>query len=247
MQEIHHETIYRTEATHWWYRVRRQMVHDIISKYFKEKHSLKILDTGCGTGGLLHELTQYSDVQGIDFSEKAVNFCKERGFNNVTVGDITNISYTENSFDIVLALDVIEHISNDNKALSEIHRVLKPGGKAIIFVPTFMFLWGITDELSQHFRRYTLPELKMKATAQGLITVRGSYFNSLLFIPIAVLRILVRMFRIKIRSENELGSKFTDKLLYSIFNIESKILRYINFPFGVSAMLICTKESNGVK
>lgn len=242
MRDRHHETIYNTEMSHFWYKVRRKMVHDLINKYFQKRVDLKILDVGCGTGALLGELSKYGDVRGLDFSPLAISFCKERGLNNVDQGDATNIKYQDDTFDLVLALDILEHIPDDKKALFEIHRVLKPGGIAIIFVPTFMFLWGVTDELSQHQRRYTVPELKEKTTNVRFSILRASYFNTLLFIPIAILRIFVRILKIKIKSENELGSPKINQVLYYIFDFERKLLRFINFPFGVSALIVCEKK-----
>jgi hypothetical protein len=105
-----------------------------------------------------------------------------------------------------------------------------------------MFLWGITDERSQHFRRYTKKELTAKTQSAGLQTVRASYFNTLLFLPIAALRLFVRIFRIRINSENELGSPFINKILFQIFDFERVMLKYTNFPFGVSAMVVCRKK-----
>ena len=93
-------------------------------------------------GHLLKELETLGICYGIDISHKAVDFCRKRGIDNVQVADITNIPYPDNTFDAVIALDVIEHIKNDEEALREIYRVLRPQGMAIITVPAFMFLWG---------------------------------------------------------------------------------------------------------
>lgn len=242
MQNRHHETIYKTEISHFWYKVRRNLTHDLIRKYFPKRNDLNVLDVGCGTGAVLRELNQYGKVQGLDFSQTAVFFCKERGLVNVEVGSATDIRYEKNTFDLVLVLDILEHIEDDKKAISEIYRVLKPEGIAIIFVPTFMFLWGVTDELSQHFRRYTIKELKNKTRESGFKVIKASYFNTFLFLPIAILRIIVRIFNIKIKSENELGTPRTNKILYKIFNLERKFLSFMNFPFGVSGLIVCQKK-----
>jgi ubiquinone/menaquinone biosynthesis C-methylase UbiE len=218
------------------------MIHDLVARYFPQRTDLHILDVGCGTGAILKELGQYGTITGVDFSETAVAFCKTRGIANVEQGSATDIQRADNTFDLVLALDILEHIENDTKAIAEIQRVLKPNGIAIIFVPTFMFLWGVTDELSHHFRRYTKKELIEKTSVAGLQTIRASYFNTILFFPIALLRLFVRIFKIKIKSENELGSPFINKILYTIFNFERKLLKYTNFPFGVSALIVCQKK-----
>ena len=218
------------------------MVKNIISKYFPNRSDLNIIDLGCGTGLLMKELQKYGTVQGIDISARAISFCKDRNIQNVSIGNITNLNLPTNSFDVVLALDVLEHIEDDCRAIEQIKKIVKPKGIVIIFVPTFMFLWGITDINSMHYRRYRLSDLKKKLRDKDLIIQRSSYFNTFLFLPIAVFRLIVRFLKIKITSENKIGNPFVDSILYTIFLTESKILRFVSFPFGVSGMVICSKK-----
>lgn len=234
--------------SHWWYKVRRKMILDMVRAHFPGRHDLKILDVGCGTGGLMNELVSFGEITGVDVSEKALNFCRSRGITNVHVGSGTHIPFPDNSFDLVLTLDVIEHIEDDRAAIAEIHRVLKPGGVSIVFVPAFMFLWGITDILSQHFRRYTKMELEEKLSNGGFHVIRLSYFNTFLFPPIALLRRTVRLFKITMKSENELklGNAFIDRIFYGVFRFESMCLRVMNFPFGVSALAVSKKPATTV-
>ncbi|MEK7590059.1 MAG: class I SAM-dependent methyltransferase [Patescibacteria group bacterium] len=242
MRDIHYKIIHDTELINWWYKVRRKIIHDLIKKYgYIENKNIKILDAGCGVGTLLKELEKYGNVSGLDFSEIAVNFCKEKNIKNVSIGNITKLPFPDNTFDIVLALDVVEHVEDDLSAMREIYRVMKGDGVAIITVPAFKFLWGITDEMSNHHRRYTISELKTKIKSSGLSIVRSSYFNTFLFIPIALVRCFVRLFNIRIMSENETGNGAVNTILYKIFYAESIFLKYINFPFGVSAFVICKK------
>ncbi|MFC1678586.1 class I SAM-dependent methyltransferase, partial [Patescibacteria group bacterium] len=163
MKPKHYQDIYNYEKTHWWYKTRRKIVNDLIIKYFPEKPPKKILDIGCGAGALLSELKKNSECFGIDKSPLAIKFCRKRSLNNIKYGDATNIPYEDHKFDLVLALDIIEHVQNDDQAIGEIKRVLRPDGKAIIFVPVFNFLWSKTDEISNHYRRYHLKDLESKA------------------------------------------------------------------------------------
>jgi ubiquinone/menaquinone biosynthesis C-methylase UbiE len=242
MLDIHYTNLYNGEINHWWYRIRREMVNNIFKRYIQKKN-LKILDVGCGTGALMKELGSYGEVYGLDFSEKAIEFCKVRGEKNLTFGSITAIPFEDNFFDVVVSLDVIEHVEDDALALSEIRRVLKKDGYSIIFVPAFMFLWGKSDELSCHFRRYTLKDLKSKVCRGGLNIVRSTYFNTFLFLPILFVRLIVRLLKIKIKNENEMGSGgLVNWLLYVIFHIESLLLRHMSFPFGVSALVVSRKK-----
>jgi SAM-dependent methyltransferase len=137
---------------------------------------------------------------------------------------------------------VLEHLPDDNVGIQEIHRVLKKGGIAIIFVPTFQSLWGITDEVSMHYRRYRLPGLKNKFIDRKFEIVRSSYFNTFLFLPIAVVRLAVRFFNIRITSEAETGNGIVNIILYNIFNTERRYLRSLDFPFGISGMIVAQKR-----
>ena len=242
MENTHYETLYRIESGHWWYKARRKILLNLIKQYrFNFGKDIKILDMGCGTGLLLKEFEGLGICYGMDISQKAVDFCGKRGINNVQIADAVNIPHPDNKFDIIISLDVIEHIKDDEDALKEIYRVLKPQGVAIITVPAFMFLWGITDVISHHYRRYVLSELQIKIKENHFSIIRSSYFNTFLFPFIALVRLAVRWLRIPMKSENSEGKGIINSVLFLIFYVESVLFRYINFPFGVSAMVICKK------
>lgn len=240
MDKKHYEVLYETEKYHWWYTVRRQIVQNLISTY-STNQKIKLLDIGCGTGELLRELSPLGEVFGIDNSPQAIAFCKERGLTNIFIANGTDIPFPDNTFDMVLCLDVLEHIENDVGTIKEIKRVGKPGGTIIIFVPTFKFLWGTSDEVSHHLRRYRLKEISKKVEKNGLKIIRSSYFNFFLFLPILASRWLVRILKIPIQSENETGKGLINKILFKIFTFEARLLRRINFPFGVSGLVVAKK------
>lgn len=240
MQKIHYESIYNVELNHWWYKVRRKLIHDFFNKYMTNK-PLSILDVGCGAGALMKELETYGSVNGVDFSETAVSFCKSRGINSVQISGIESLPFQDSSFDVVLALDVLEHIPDDKKGVREAVRVLKPGGILILFVPAFTFLWGITDVRSQHYRRYNLKQLT-DATEGHLEILKRSYFNTFLFFPIATVRLLASVFKLDIKDENSMSDGFINNVFYYIFNLERSFLKFMNFPFGVSCCIVAKKR-----
>jgi SAM-dependent methyltransferase len=242
MKPAYYETQYRQELYHWWYRVRRELVHDILSVNFSKRTDLHTADIGCGTGALTKELERYGECTGIDFSEQAVDFCIARGVRNVRVGSAEKTGLESDSLDALVCLDVLEHLPDDTKGIEEIRRILKPEGIAIIFVPCFMFLWGPTDKVSHHYRRYRLSELAKKISPENFTILRQSYFNTLLFPLIALVRMTVRLLHIKIESDIVMGSGTTNILLYRIFTFERWLLRYTNFPFGVSGMFVLKKD-----
>lgn len=241
MRPSHYQTMFHVERDHWWYRVRREIVLDVFHALRVDLPAMpKILDVGCGAGGLMKALEPFGEVHGIDISSDVVEFCRARGSDRVMVGSMSNIPYPDHAFDVVFALDVLEHINDDRAGLREIHRVLRPGGFLVLTVPAFQFLWGITDTLSDHMRRYTRVPLVKKITAASFRVLRSTYFNTILFLPIAFIRLSVRMFGVRMRSETFTPGSM-NALLYHLFHFEKKLLRFTNFPFGVSLLVVAQK------
>jgi SAM-dependent methyltransferase len=160
-------------------------------------------------------------------------------------GDAEKLPISPNSFDIILTLDIIEHLKDDLSALSEIFRALKPGGTLVIFVPAYQFLWSFQDEISHHQRRYTAKELKEKVQQAGFELKKLSYVNSLLFPVVWLGRMALRVFpkQFKITSESQMNPSWMNGFLYRIFLAELPLLHFINFPFGVSILCLCQKSN----
>jgi SAM-dependent methyltransferase len=243
MRDVTYDTIYENEGAHWWYRVRRNIVKRILASMAKRRDGtgLRILEVGCGTGQLMKEIEPYGAVFGMDISQRAVSYCKARGL-APSIATADRLPYRSEAFDTVIALDVLEHLQDDHAGAKEIARVLSPSGVAIIAVPAFMFLWGITDEVSHHYRRYTRGEVVALIEGAGLHVRRATYFNTFLFPAIAAVRLAVRFCRIPMQSEGRIGSNVINEVLYGIFSVESQLLRYMQFPFGVSVLVIASKE-----
>ena len=149
--------------------------------------SWKVLDVGTSTGTNLRLLISmgFEDVTGLDLNPEAIRFCAEKGLGDVKLGDIESLPFENETFDLVLATDIIEHVDDDARAVRELHRVLAPGGKLLITVPTFKALWGHNDDTSHHKRRYVATEVLTLIKSAGLHIRRNFYFNFLLFLPMA--------------------------------------------------------------
>jgi SAM-dependent methyltransferase len=240
MMEHTYPILYQIEQSHWWHVGRRKIiagfVKDICDRMKDRK--ARILDVGCGTGANLLLLSQYGDAEGVDISEDALSFCRERGLKQVKLGAAEQLPYDEALFDLVTALDVVEHLDDDVAGLKEIRRVLRPGGRALLFVPTFMFLWGVQDDVSNHRRRYRLPELKRVLNEAGFEVERATYANITFFAPILLMRKLIRLTGIKTKSENSINVPALNGVLGRILGAESTVLRYTNLPFGVSGLCV---------
>jgi SAM-dependent methyltransferase len=160
----------------------------------------------------------------------------------VKQGEAEALPYGNNSFDLVTGLDVVEHLDDDLAGLKEMRRVLRPTGQALVFVPAFMFLWGVQDDVSHHRRRYTIDQLKGVMREAGFEVVRASYVNISFFAPILFGRLLMRALRIRPESENNITIGFLNGVLGKLFGAESLALRYFNFPFGVSIICVARKS-----
>ena len=170
MQSHHYPILYQVEETHWWYVGRRRIIQRLVEKICTTLNNPnpRILDVGCGTGANLKMLAAYGTAEGVDISPQAVDFCRERGLDSVKLGAAEQLPYENGSFDLVTALDVVEHLDDDVAGLREMRRVLRPDGRLLLFVPAFMFLWGVQDDVSNHRRRYTLPRL-LKRSGSGRV------------------------------------------------------------------------------
>lgn len=201
---------------------------------------------GCGTGTSLVYLARYGDVKGVDLDEEAIEYCHARGLENVQLGRAENLPFAAETFDLVTALDVIEHTDDDLVVLREFARVLRPKGSVLIAVPAYQALWGRQDEISAHRRRYVASQLRDRLEAAGFTIRRLTYFNSVLFPAIASVRLVKRM----LPREQELKSDFTvpapgpvNGLLAGIFGAERFALKRFDLPFGVSLLALAAKTA----
>ena len=240
MKEHTYPIMFRVEQAHWWYTGRRKILAGFVEAICRKvtDRRPKILDVGCGTGANLLMLSQYGDAEGVDVSEDALAFCRERGLDRVRLGAGEELPYEDGTFDLVTAFDVVEHMDDDLAGLREMRRVLRPGGRVFLFVPTFMFLWGLQDDVSNHRRRYRLPELQRVLEQAGFEIERATYANITFFLPILVMRKLMRLTGIKTDSENSINISAFNGVLGRLFGAESWMLRYMNLPFGVSGLCV---------
>lgn len=243
MEQHTYSIMYEIEGSHWWFTGRRRIIAGFLDRIAARlgKQNPDILDVGCGTGANLELLSEYGTAQGVDVSEEALVFCRQRDLKDVRLGEAEKLPYADASFDLVTGLDVVEHLDDDLAGLREMHRVLRSNGRALVFVPAFMFLWGVQDDISNHRRRYTLKEIKDRVQAAGFEIERATYANITFFLPILLGRLLMKVTGFRPASENNLTIGFLNKPLGMLFGSEALFLRYANLPFGVSAICVARK------
>ena len=235
------------EKHHWWWEGRRE----ILRQELPQKKHMQVLDIGCGTGETMTFVKSFlkkSKVVGVDNSQLAVKYAQKRGHEVYKV-DAQKLPFKNNSFDVILLLDVIEHIKDDQLFLTEAMRVLKSEGKIIITAPALQFIWSRHDTGQGHQRRYTRHMMRELAVSCGLSISRLSYFNFFLSPAIIAIRLLGRLplFSRLGEYDSDLNYKVADKnvvnsILKIIFVSEIKLMRFLSYPIGISVCAVFRKK-----
>jgi SAM-dependent methyltransferase len=246
VEERFYEEYARIQDNHWWFIGRRAIFRAVLESGLDPPTAgeRQILDVGCGTGTNLRELRRFGAVKGIDSELAAVEFCHRHGEKQVEHVPEGQLPFSDSSFGLVTLLDVIEHVPDDQVLLGEVRRVLTPGGRILVTVPAYAWMWGAQDEISHHYRRYTRPGLLASLVRAGFDPLRLSYFNTLLFPPIAAIRLLRRLrpAPAALRSDFELNHPGPlNSLLARLFCCEAPLLRRTSLPFGVSVIGLASR------
>ena len=175
----------------------------------------------------------YKFLSGIEVSQP-----KTIIYENSTKIHINNNFSDDEKFDIILMMDVLEHIENDKDTLLQIKSHLNEGGYLFLSVPAYQFLWSAHDEINMHYRRYSRPRIKFLMEKTGFRIVTVSYWNIFVFPVIALIRILRKNSKVKIEKPN----KAISFLLYNILLIENYLLKKTDLPFGLSIVASCRNE-----
>lgn len=234
------------EQKYWWHVGRLKIIEQYLALATNNNNSPsknKILNVGCGTGGTLPSLEKFGTVQNVDVSDDAINYMKKLGYKVQKVNGI-ELPYKDKSFSIVGAFDVLEHIDNDTDALREWSRVLKPGGRVVLTVPAYMWLWSDHDVSLHHFRRHTKKSIHQKAKAAGLKPVKISYAIVFSLPLVSGFRVLNKLLRRKTDSETSYVDipEWTNNLFSRFLSSEAVGHKYISFPLGTSVIAILERE-----
>jgi SAM-dependent methyltransferase len=255
MQQHTYAIMDEVEGSHWWFVGRRSILESFLKSIESRlqaasreepakagtQNAIRILDIGCGTGANLEMLSQFGEAEGVDVSDDALEFCRQKGL-NAQKGLAERLPFDDGTFDLTTALDVVEHLDDDVAGLREMHRVTKNGGFSLIFVPAYMFLWGVQDDVSNHRIRYTKKQIVERLKAAGYMIERATYANWTFFAPILAGRTLMRVTGIKPESENNVNISALNGVFGKLFGAERFWLKNLNFPFGVSIVIVARKD-----
>jgi SAM-dependent methyltransferase len=247
MEIKEYAVMYESEDRHWWYR----SLHDTVLKtlnrqHYPDKGRVRLLDAGCGTGGMLTRTNNDFDGIGIDMSAEALEFCKKRKLSMVAQGDIQQLPFKDETFHNLISLDVLCHcaVNSDLSAIGEFHRVLKPRGILILNLPAYDWLRSKHDKAAHTGHRYGLSEVYRKVAEGGFTVKKITYRNSILFPFVMIIRLAKKAFYCNNNAPSSDLKKipaFFNNLFFNILKLEDRILEHINLPFGLSIFCIAQK------
>lgn len=230
------------QTRHWWYEGRRQILASVISR-LDLPASARVLEAGCGTGANIAILQQFGAVEAFEPFEFARNYAADLTGLNIKDGALPAPIPFDQSFDLVCAFDVIEHIDDDTGSVKALCDITKDNGHAVFTVPAYQFMWSNHDEINHHKRRYTKPQLEQVLRDAGYEVEFISYYNMFLF-PLAVaVRLGKKLFGLADKPDEEMPrSEFVNQTLLEMFTWEKTLLKHISLPFGLSLIAVCRKS-----
>jgi SAM-dependent methyltransferase len=238
------------ERVHWWFEGRRRLFFDLLARVLRGQRDLKMLDVGCGAGGMLGELRRFGEPAGLEISRELLAAARGRGFPRLLVGSAERLPCAPRSLDLVTAFDCVEHLEDDVGAFRGFHAALKPGGRLFLSVPAWQFLYAENDRVAMHRRRYRRSGLTAKLESVGFSIEKASYVNAWLFpliVPaVLLLKLKQRFFkRAGAPAETNLSYRaptLVNALLARIFSSERFVLRHASFPLGHSLIVLARRS-----
>lgn len=253
MNHEYYKEYYDLERRHWWFVAREEIICNYIRKLISKKdlnsENLRILNIGCSTGRSSEYLSKFGNVISIEYDKFCCEFAAKKTGLEIINGSITELPFDPNSFDLVCAFDVVEHVEDDRLAVREMYRVAKDNGIVFITVPAYMSLWSHHDEINHHFKRYKKKEIKnLFSKLDSGKEKHSTYFNFFLFPPIFLFRKISNLLSFG-KKRKGAGSDFEtfnpgimNKILFSIMKSETYLInRDITLPFGVSIAYVWKK------
>lgn len=248
MEKIEYRRLFERETFYWWNIGRREILKSILNRYLGSERGFSILDIGCGAGGNIKILGEFGSVTGLDLSEEALKFAKTHGaFEELMQGDAEHLPFPDEAFGLVSAFDVLEHISDDQKAIREMFRVLQRGGFALITVPAHRWLWSRHDEALHHLRRYTTPILRKKLCSAGFRVIQHSHFV-IPAIPFLLFQKTMRRIRGIVKKKETIDTydailpPWLNRVLIAWLFLEKVIMCFIPIPAGSSLLMLVQKN-----
>jgi ubiquinone/menaquinone biosynthesis C-methylase UbiE len=243
----------KAEARHFWFRGFRAFVTPLLRQAAAGSTRRRLLDCGCGTGANLALLERFGTAFGVDLSDVGLRIGREAGRRGLARASVAAMPFRAASFDIVTSFDVLYALDEgaERAAMSEMYRVLRPGGFAVVNVAAAESLRGDHSILSHEIRRYSRATLAAGLEAAGFSIVRLTYTNATLFVPLLIARTMQR--RRGLRAERESTREITvppapvNLAMSALMWMESAWLRWFDEPFGSSLLCLARKPVDAAR
>lgn len=229
------------QGAHWWYEGRRRILREIL-RGLDLPAGATVLEAGCGTGANLGMLAEFGEVSAFEPDELA-RACAEQASAVVPLlGRLPDGIPFDGPFDLVAALDVIEHVEDDLGACAALREVTRPGGYALITVPAFPWLWSEHDVANHHFRRYRRKQLADLLGRAGYRDVWTNHFNAFLLPAVAGVRAVHNLSRKPgARDDTMPRSALVNRTLTAVFASERRLVTRVRVPAGVSLVAVAQR------
>ncbi len=248
MDRPEYESMYELEDVHWWFVGRRNLALTLIEQWITFQPNARILDVGCGTGGNLEALAKYGEVHGLDINPIAVDFARRRPLPQLTQSSGMSLPYPDNSFDLVTIFDVLYHqwIVNDDTAIEELYRVLRPGGWLLLTDSALPILWSSHDQVYYARQRYTLGVMSQKLSRIGFGLKISSYANMLLLPIFLFVRLTMDILPVGSNIDRQgIFPAWLNWILTRVRTLEAYWLRKgKSLPVGSSLVCLAQKPAN---
>ena len=240
MEREVYEAMAEHDERHWWYRARRQIIAELIRRKVPLPKDAKLLEIGCGTGHNLPMLGEFGQVEALEVDPIARGMAEKRLGRTVLSSPLPALEgVPDATYDMVAALDVVEHIPDDKAALEGISRVLKPGGKLLMTVPAHQWMWSAHDVVNHHQRRYSKRDFKRLVNESPLKLESIGYLNSLLF-PLAMAQRLASKLTGKEDANLAPPAEPINQVLERVFALERRVIGRIPLPPGLSLFAVAS-------
>lgn len=239
MERAVYDRMAEIDRDHWWFVGRRRIVETLLDRFRPKPGPLRILEVGCGTGSNITLLERFGEVDAIEPDDHAREFAAERTGLAIRGGYLPDgVVLEDGHYDLIVLLDVLEHIPEDRASLGVLRRKLAPGGRLLLTVPAIPRLWSAHDVAHHHQRRYTMAKLEQVVHGAGFRTVHRTHFNSLLLPVVIAVRLLKRLSGGKGGDDDALPSPLANRALAGLFGWERHAAVRGLLPLGISIGLV---------